>query len=132
MRNNQLLDNNSASTFPWQRIDAESDELFEMEIYIRFASKLQNRRYSQLQFSSQQSSEEFSSVQEQRQSSRQDGSEVTARAQNENKETRLLFVCYTCRLLFVCYTCRLAKQIVVARLRKGRIKRSVKRASTNY
>jgi hypothetical protein len=76
--------------FPWQQIDAVSDEM--LMINIRFASKLQKRSYSELQFSSPQSSEEFSPVQEQRQSSRQDSSEVTARAQNENKETRLLFV----------------------------------------
>jgi hypothetical protein len=52
-----LLDNGSVSTLPWQRIDAVSDEMFEIVIYIRFASKLQKRSYSQLQFSS----EEFSS-----------------------------------------------------------------------
>jgi hypothetical protein len=52
MRNSPLLDNGSASTFPWQRIDAVSGELFEMVINIQFASKLQKRSYSQLQFSS--------------------------------------------------------------------------------
>jgi hypothetical protein len=41
MRNIPLLDNGSVNTFPWQRIDAVSDELFEMVIYILFASKLQ-------------------------------------------------------------------------------------------
>jgi hypothetical protein len=64
MRDNQLLDNGSVSTFPWQRIDAVSDELFEMVIYIRFVSKLEKRSYSHLQFSSPQGSEEFSPDQE--------------------------------------------------------------------
>jgi hypothetical protein len=40
MRNSPLLDNGSVSTFPLQRIDAVTDELFEKVIYIRFASKL--------------------------------------------------------------------------------------------
>jgi hypothetical protein len=80
MRDNQLLQNVSVSTFPYQRIDAVSDELFEMVISIRFASKLQKGSYSYPQISSPQSSEEFSPVQEQRQSSRQDSLEVTARA----------------------------------------------------
>jgi hypothetical protein len=99
MWNSPLLDNGSVSTFPWQRIDAVSDELFEMVIYIRFASKLQERVVQERDNSGPVKSRDspapvkkFSPVQEQRQSSRQDSSEVTARAQDENKETRLLFV----------------------------------------
>jgi hypothetical protein len=36
-----LLDNSSVSTFARQRIEAVTDELFEMVVSIRFASKLQ-------------------------------------------------------------------------------------------
>jgi hypothetical protein len=54
MRNSQLLDNVSGNTFSWQRIDAVSDELLEIAIYIRFASTLQKRSYSELQSSSVQ------------------------------------------------------------------------------
>jgi hypothetical protein len=43
MRNSPLLDNGSVKTFPWKPIDAVTDELFEMVIYIRFTSKLQKR-----------------------------------------------------------------------------------------
>jgi hypothetical protein len=46
MRESQFLDNGSVSTFPWQRIEAVSDEMFEMVIYFRFDSKLQKRSYS--------------------------------------------------------------------------------------
>jgi hypothetical protein len=38
-----LPDNGSVRTFPWQGIDAVTDELFKMVIYIQFASKLQKR-----------------------------------------------------------------------------------------
>jgi hypothetical protein len=44
MRDSQLLDNGSASTFPWQRTDAVSDELFELVINSRFAWNLQKRK----------------------------------------------------------------------------------------
>jgi hypothetical protein len=40
-RNNPLLDNSSVSTFQRQRIDAVKDELFEIVIYVKFASELQ-------------------------------------------------------------------------------------------
>jgi hypothetical protein len=46
MRNIPLLDSGSVSVLSWQRIEAVSDELFEMVIYILFASKLQNKLQS--------------------------------------------------------------------------------------
>jgi hypothetical protein len=55
-RNSPLPNNDSVSNFPRQRIDAVTDELFEMVVSIRFASKLQKE--SSVQFSSVQ----FSSV----------------------------------------------------------------------
>jgi hypothetical protein len=38
-----LLDNGSVSTFPWQRIDVVTDELFEVAFYIRFAPRYKRR-----------------------------------------------------------------------------------------
>jgi hypothetical protein len=46
MRNSPLLDNGSVNMFPWQRIDAVSDELFKRVIKIWFASKLQKKLQS--------------------------------------------------------------------------------------
>jgi hypothetical protein len=63
MRDNQLLDNRSVSTFPWQGIDAVSDELFEVVISIRLAWKFQKGSYIQLQFSSPQFTTGFRRVQ---------------------------------------------------------------------
>jgi hypothetical protein len=83
MRDSPVLDNGSVNMFPWQLIEAVSDELFEMVIYGRFASKLQKRSYSQLQFSSQQSSEEF----------RVSPAEQIVQKLQQELLTRLLFVC---------------------------------------
>jgi hypothetical protein len=47
-RNSPLLDNGSVNTFPRQLIGGVTDELFEMVIYIRLASKLQKE--SSVQF----------------------------------------------------------------------------------
>jgi hypothetical protein len=46
--NSPFLDNGSLSTFPRKRIDAVTDELFEIMVSIRFASKLQKE--SSVQF----------------------------------------------------------------------------------
>jgi hypothetical protein len=51
-RNSPLLDNGSVSTFLLQRIDAVTDELFEIMVSIRFASKL--REENSVQFSSRE------------------------------------------------------------------------------
>jgi hypothetical protein len=59
MRDSQLLDNGSVSTFSCQQIKAISDELFEIVIYIPLALKLQMRSYSKLQFSSPKFTRDF-------------------------------------------------------------------------
>jgi hypothetical protein len=97
MQDSQLLDNGPVSTFPWQRIDAVSDELFEMVNYIRFTSRLQKRSYSQLQSVHHRVQKSSAPVKERDSPAdknfRTDSSEVTARAPDENKKKRLLFVC---------------------------------------
>jgi hypothetical protein len=70
-----------------------------MVIYIRFASKLPKRSYSQLQFSSAHHGVQKSPAPVKKGDSpadktfRADSSEVTARAPHKNKKKRLLFVC---------------------------------------
>jgi hypothetical protein len=96
MWNSPLLENSSVSTFPWQQIDAVSDELFEMVIYIWFASKLQKRSYIELQVSSSHSSapvkESHSPADK---TFRTDSAEVTVRAPDKKEKTRPLIMCNT-------------------------------------
>jgi hypothetical protein len=44
MQDSPLLDNSLVSTIPWQRIDAISDELFEMVIYTYRLSQEESAR----------------------------------------------------------------------------------------
>jgi hypothetical protein len=85
-------------------MDTESDELLEMVINIRFASKLQKRSYSQLQDSSRYFTtvhhrvpKSSASVKERDspadETFRTESSEATTRAPDENNKARLLFVC---------------------------------------
>jgi hypothetical protein len=89
MRNSPLLDNGSVRTFPWQRIDTVTDELFNMVIYIQFASKLQKKvpvqsRDSPAPFKKSREAPIHQRVHQ----------KVQERVPDETKKTRLLFMCY--------------------------------------
>jgi hypothetical protein len=88
MRDSQLLDNGSVSTFSWQRIEAGSNELFEMLINIRFASKL--RKEATVSSSSVHHRVQKSSVQSK---SRDSPAEQIVQKLQRELQTRLLFVC---------------------------------------
>jgi hypothetical protein len=60
-RNSPFLYNGSVSTFPSQRINAVTDELFEKVVYIQFPSKL--RKESSVQSSSGEFVQSDNSVQ---------------------------------------------------------------------
>jgi hypothetical protein len=85
MRNSPLLDSGSVRKFLWQRIDALTDVLFEMMIYILFASKLQK---FQLTAETVQLQLRGAEKLQFRRGSRTDSSEFTARATDE------MFMCY--------------------------------------
>jgi hypothetical protein len=124
MRNTTLLDNGSVSTFPWQRIDA--DQMKCSRWWSIFGSPRSYKREATVTSSSVHHRVQKNSTTVKERDSpadktfRTDSSEVTARAPDENKKTRLLFMCLS------------VKWIVVARSSKGQITPSGKPPSRSY